>query len=126
MDVSGRLSMQLAAENRMDYQADIFDELEPKWVEVNLNAVRVERVRDFGDIWLAMELIKRLELYDFFHRVIPPGREKIPWAKLALVLLIARFCDSCSELYIAEHYYGHTALADLLGIADAKIYDNRL
>lgn len=26
----------------------------------------------------------------------------------------------------AEHYYGHTALADLRGIADDKIYDNRL
>jgi len=126
MDASGRLSMQLAAENRMDYQADVFDELQPKWVEVNLNAVRVERVRDFGDIWLALELIKRLGLYDFFHRVIPSGREQIPGAKLALVLLIARFCDPSSELYIAEHYYGHTALADLLGIADAKIYDNRL
>lgn len=126
MDASGRLSIQMAAENRMDYQADMFDELEPKWVEVNLNAVRVERVRDFGDIWLALELIKRLGLYDFFHRVMPPGREKIPGAKLALVLLIARFCNPSSELYIAEHYYGHTALADLLGIADAKIYDNRL
>ncbi len=126
MDASGRLSMQLAAENRRDYKADMFDELEPKWVEVNITAVRVERVRDFGDIWLALELIKRLGLYDFFHQVIPLGREQIPWAKLALVLLIARFCDPSSELYIAEHYYGHTALADLLGIADAQIYDNRL
>jgi len=30
MDASGRLSMQLAVENRMDYQTDIFDELQPK------------------------------------------------------------------------------------------------
>lgn len=126
MDASGRLSLQMAAENRRDYQGDMLNELEPKWVEVNVNAVRIERVRDFGDIWLALELIKRLGLYDFFHRLIPPGREKIPWAKLALVLVIARFCDPSSELYIAEHYYGHTALADLLGIADAQIYDNRL
>jgi len=126
MDASGRLSLQLAAESRRDYQADMVDELQPKWVEVTLNGVRVERVRDFGDIWLALELIKRLGLDDFFHCVIPPGREQIPWAKLALVLLIARFCDPSSELYLAEHYYGHTALADLLGIADAQIYDNRL
>jgi hypothetical protein len=126
MDAAGRLSIQLAAENRRDYQADLFDELQPKWVEINLNAVRVERVRDFGDIWLALQLIKRLGLDDSFHQVIPPGRGKIPWAKLALILLMARFCDPCSELYLAEHYYGHTALADLLGIADAEIYDNRL
>lgn len=126
LDASGRLSMQLAAENRRDYQADMLNELQPRWVEINLNGVRVERVRDFGDIWLALQLIRRLGLYDFFHRVIPPGRGKIPWAKLALILLIARFCDPCSELYLADHYYGHTALADLLGIADAQIYDNRL
>ncbi len=126
MDASGRLRIQLAAENRRDYQANLFDELEPKWVAVNLNAVRVERVRDVGDIWLARELIKRLGLYDFFHGVMPPGREQIPWAKLVLVLVMARFCDPSSELYIEEHYYGHTALADLWGIADDKIYENRL
>jgi len=60
MDSSDRLSIKLAAENRRDYQTDFFDAFHPKWVEVDINAVRVERVRDFGDIWLALELIKRL------------------------------------------------------------------
>lgn len=126
MDESDRLSIKMAAENRNDYQKDLFDNVNPKWVEINVNAVRVERVRDFGDIWLALELIKKLGLYDFFHRVMPTGREEIPWAKLACVLIIARFCNPKSELYIAEHYYGHTALADLMGVPDQKIYDNRL
>lgn len=116
----------MTAENRTDYQADFFDDLNPKWVEVDINAVRVERVRDFGDIWLALELIKRLGLYDFFHQVMPQGREKIPWAKLVCILIIARFCHPKSELYLAEHYYGHTALPDLTGVPDDKIYDNRL
>lgn len=126
MDDAGRLSIHMAAENRDDYQSDLFDDPIPHWVEVNVNAVHVERVREFGDIWLALALIKRLGLDDFFHQVMPTGREKIPGAQLALVLIIARFCQPKSELYLAEHYYGHTALADLLGIPDDNIYDNRL
>ena len=126
MDDSGRLSYQMAAEPRAHYQSDLFDEQNPHWVEVNVNGVRVEHVRDFGDVWLALNLIKRLGLDDFFQQLIPTGREKIPWAQLALVLIISRFCRPKSELYIAEHYYTHTALADLLGIPDENIYDNRL
>ncbi len=126
MDGSDRLSIHMAAENRNDYQKDLFNDLSPKWVEVNVNAVRIERVRDFGDIWLALELLKRLGLYEFFRQAMPLGREGIPWAKLACILIIARFCHPKSELYIAEHYYGHSSLADLMGVPDNKIYDNRL
>jgi len=126
MDAAGRLGVQKAAEGRSDHQADLYENLEPEWVEVNVRGVRTERTRDFGDVWLALELLKRLDLYEFFHQVMPPGREKIPWADLACVLTIARFCAPRSELYIAEHFYGHTALSDLMGIANDKVYDNRL
>lgn len=126
MDASGRLGVQKAAEGRSDHQIDLYENDEPEWVEVNVRGVRTERVRDFGDIWLALQLLKRLGLLAFFRRMIPPGREKINWADLACVLTIARFCQPSSELYIAEHFYGHTALADLMGIADDMIYENRL
>ncbi|MCH8019505.1 IS1634 family transposase, partial [candidate division KSB1 bacterium] len=126
MDATGRMGIQKAAEGRSDHQVDLFKNLEPEWVEVNVRAVRTERVRDFGDIWLALELLKRLGLYQFFRQVMPAGREKIPWADLACVLTIARFCEPKSELYIAEHFYGHTALTDLMGIPNDKVYDNRL
>jgi len=120
------MGIQKAAEGRSDHQVDLFKNLEPEWVEVNVRAVRTERVRDFGDIWLALELLKRLGLDQFFRQVMPAGREKIPWADLACVLTIARFCEPKSELYIAEHFYGHTALTDLMGIPNDKVYDNRL
>ena len=126
MDAAGRLGVQKAAEGRSDHQTDLYEELEPEWVEVNVRGVRTERVRDFGDIWLALQLLKRLGLVSFFHRVMPSGREKISWGDLACILTIARFCEPSSELYIAEHFYGHTALADLMGIPDAMVYDNRL
>lgn len=126
LDATGRVGVKNAAEGRSDHQADLYENLEPEWVEVNVRAVRTERVRDFGDIWLALELLKRLGLYEFFHQVMPAGREQIPWADLACVLTIARFCEPKSELYIAERFYGHTALADLMGIPHDKVYDNRL
>ncbi len=126
MDAVGRLGLQKAAEGRSDHQVDLYENVEPEWVEVNVRGVRTERVRDFGDIWLALQLLKRLGLVEFFHQVMPAGQEKIPWADLACVLTIARFCEPRSELYIAEHFYGHTALADLMGIPNDLIYENRL
>lgn len=126
MDAAGRIGVKNAAEGRSDHQANLFEKLQPQWVEVDVRAVRTERVREFGGIWLALELLKRLGLYQFFQEVIPVGREKIPWADLACVLTIARFCEPKSELYIAEHFYAHTALADLMGIPNDKVYDNRL
>jgi len=126
IDAVGRLGLQKAAEGRSDHQVDLYENVEPEWVEVNVRGVRTERVRDFGDIWLALQLLKRLGLVEFFHQVMPAGQEKIPWADLACVLTIARFCEPRSELYIAEHFYGHTALADLMGIPNDLIYENRL
>ena len=126
LDAAGRMGVQMAAEGRRSWQGDLFKEVEPRWVEVDIHGFRTERVRDFGDIWLALELIKRLGLDEFFHRVMPVKREEVRWADLACVLIIARLCNPSSELYIAEHYYGHTALGDLMGISAEKIYDNRL
>jgi len=126
LDAEGRLGVQMAVEGRREYQGDLFEEIEPEWVEVNIHGVRSERVREFGDIWLVLELIKRLGLDVFFRQVMPCRREEVSWADLACVLIIARFCNPSSELYIAEHYYGHTALVDLLGIAEDKIHVNRL
>jgi transposase len=126
MDVSGRLGIKMAAESRSDFQEDLFEDQEPEWIQINLKAVRTERVFDFGDIWLALELIKRLGLDEFFHHVIAKGRGAIAWADLAVVLVIARFCDPKSELYIAEHFYGFSALPFLVGIPADRIYVNRL
>ena len=126
MDASGRGGLKMAAQGCREHQQDLFDDTEPEWVEVNIRGVRTERPRDFGDIWLGLELMRRLGLLEFFRRVLPRGRENIAWADLACVLIIARLCNPSSELYIAEHFYGHTALADLMGIAAEKVYDNRL
>lgn len=127
LDEAGRLGVHQAAESRGDAsQKQLFDEPEPQWVEVDAAAVRVENCRRFGDVWLALELIRRLGLNDFLERTIPRGRENVPWSLTSLVLVIARLCEPSSELHIAEHFYRQTALPELLGIPCERIDDNRL
>ena len=45
---------------------------------------------------------------------------------MASALVIARLCDSSSELSMAENFWRKSAISDLLGIPPEKVYDNRL
>ena len=102
------------------------DKLQPEWIEIDTANVRVENQLDFGGPWLALELIRKLKLDEWLETVMPRGREDIPWSRMAIVLVISRLCKPSSELHIAEHYYGKTAMPDLLGIPSEKVYDQRL
>jgi transposase len=108
------------------YQRMLFDDVAPAWVEVDANRIRVERCVYFGGPWLGLDLLRRLGLTGLFERLIPAGREEVPWSLMTLVLVIARLCNPSSELNIAEHFYKDTALYDLLGVSQDKINDDRL
>lgn len=73
-------------------------ELEPLWREVNLRGVRVERVREFGQVYPALSLWRRLGLQNLLNELIPSGREEVPWERTACLLTLARFCAQPSEL----------------------------
>ena len=127
LDEAGRLGVREAALERSgETQQTLLEEPKPQWVEVNAAAVRVEGCRQFGGPWLALELIRRLGLDGFLRRVMPCGRETVPWSTSALLLIVARLCEPSSELHIAEHFYRKTALPELLGIPVEKVDDNRL
>jgi transposase len=98
----------------------------PAWATVNTRGMRVERLRRFGDVYLALALWRRLRLDTFFNEALEPGREEIPWGTVAALLTLARFCAPSSELQIAEFWYGKTALDDLLGVAGDKVNEQRL
>ena len=102
------------------------DKLQPEWVEVDTANVRVESQLDFGGPWLALKLIRKLKLDEFFKSIMPRGREAVPWSRMAMVLAISRLCNPSSELHIAEHYYAKSAMPELLGIPSDKVYDERL
>jgi transposase len=127
MDEQGRLGIRQAAVGfGASYQRRLFDDVAPRWVEVDTDRIRVEHCVDFGGPWLAMELLKHLGFESLLKKLFPSGREDIEWSLMAMVLVICRLCNPSSELHIAEHLYGHTVLSDLLGIAEEKINDDRL
>jgi transposase len=98
----------------------------PQWAQVDLSRVRVERVRQFGQVYLALALWRRLGLHEFLAARLPRGREAVDWATVATILCLGRFCAQASELALSERWYGQTALDDLLGVGPQAVYDNRL
>ncbi len=95
-------------------------------VEVNLKGVRLERLRDFGDVWLALGLWRLLGLDSLLSEVMTEGREEVSWPMMAAILTIARFCEPSSELHIEDTWYRRTALEDLLGVTPGKVHTDRL
>jgi len=95
-------------------------------VPVRLKGIRIERSLQFGDVYLALALWRGMGLEDLCERLLPVGKERIAWARMAAVLVAARFCEPSSELHIAEDWYRRTALCDLLQLGDEEVNKDRL
>ena len=118
---------QEAEEKKGFWQSRLFDaEDEPEWLAVDTKRVRVARVRDFGGYWLGLQMMDKLDINSFLEQTIPHGREDIEWSIMSLALVLWRLCEPSSELRIVEHLYERSPLADLLGIPEEKMNDNRL
>lgn len=93
---------------------------------VKLSSIRLERPRDFGDVWLAWGLWRMLGLDELLDELIEPGHETVSWGAMAAILCIARFCEPSSELHIADTWYRRTALEELLGVTPEQVHTYRL
>jgi transposase len=100
--------------------------LGPQPVLVDLKGIRLERPRDFGDVWLAWGLWRLLGLDVLLEQVMQRGRSEVPWDVVAAILAIARFCEPSSELHIETTWYRRTALEDLLNVPPDKVHTDRL
>jgi len=98
----------------------------PQYVEVDLKGVRVERTRDFGDVFLALTLWRMLGFDELFSKNLPAGREEVSWSLMACVLTIARFVEPDSELHVEDTWYHRTALGQMLAVAAGKVNAARL
>ena len=108
-------------------QGQLFDRTEPRGsVAVKLDAVRLERSRSFGAVWLGWLLWRALKLYELCGALLASKREMVSWAEVVAILVIGRLCEPSSELHVAERWYRTTALEDLLGVATESLYDERL
>jgi hypothetical protein len=114
---------------RLQSQRRLFEppaEPAPERVTVDVRRVRVERTRDFGEVWLALVLWQKLGLDRLLAELLPAGQEEVDWATVIALLVVARFCNPSSELHIAETWYRGTALEDLLGVPIEKVNPERL
>ncbi len=108
-------------------QPDLFtsDDVD-ETIPVRLKRIRLERGRAFGDVWLGWTLWRALRLDELLARLLPDGRETVPWATMAAILVLARLSEPSSELHIAETWYRGTALEDLLALPAPLVNDDRL
>ena len=108
-------------------QAPLFDDGSAHvTAPVRLKGLRIERSRRFGDVYLALALWRGVGLEELCERLLPMGKERIGWARMAAVLVAARLCEPSSELHIAEDWYRRTALSDLLQLGDEEVNKDRL
>src|SRR3989337_1946904 len=129
LDERGRLEARALSRQLIGFpeQAPLFDDGgEHVTVPVRLKGIRVERSRQFGDVYLALALWRGMGLSHLCEELLPAGKEQVPWEKMAAVLVSARLCEPSSELHIAEDWYRRTALADLLQLDDAQVNKDRL
>jgi transposase len=130
LDAQGRaraqaLARSIAGDCALEAQRPLFDD-QPEAVPVKLGKVRIERSRSFGAVWLGWLLWRALKLDELCERLLPRGREAVPWGEVIALLVIGRLCEPSSELHVAEQWYRSTALEDLLGVASEQVYDERL
>jgi len=95
-------------------------------VLVKLSSIRLQRPRDFGDVWLAWGLWRMLGLDELLDELIEPGQETVCWGAMAAILTMARFCEPSSELHIADTWYRRTALEELLDVTPEQVHTYRL
>ena len=129
LDEHGRLEARALARQLIGVpeQARLFDDgSRDVTVPVRLKGIRIERSRQFGDVYLALALWRGTGLARMCEQLLPAGKEQVAWEKMAAVLVAARLCEPSSELHIAEDWYRRTALADLLQLDDTQVNKDRL
>jgi len=95
-------------------------------VQVRLEALRLSRPRTWGACWLGDSLWRELQLDTFFAARLGCSREGTAWEKVLRVLTLYRLLSPGSEWRLHRHWFGTTALADLLGVDERAAQDDTL
>jgi transposase len=129
LDSEGRLRARALARHLIGSpeQGQLFDDGHADVVvPVRLKGIRIERGRQFGDVYLALALFRGTGLEELCESLVPQGKEQVGWSKMISVLVAARLCEPSSELHIAEDWYRRTALSDLLQLPAEQVNKDRL
>lgn len=85
-------------------------------VRLRMSHMRLERPRQWGGYWLALQLWCELELDEFWAEHLLPSRKGTRWSEVLLILLVYRLLSPGSEWRLHREWYGRSALSDLLGM----------
>ncbi|MHB8424818.1 MAG: IS1634 family transposase [Gammaproteobacteria bacterium] len=91
-------------------------------VRLKLAELRLERPRQWGACWLALELWQQLGLGEFWGERLTVSRKGTRWDQVLFVMVAYRLLSPGSEWRLHRHWFAQSALADLLG-ADAGLAD---
>ena len=95
-------------------------------VAVRLHEMRLSHPRSWGACWLGDMLWRQLRLDEFFASRLGCSREGTDWEKVLRVLTLYRLLSPGSEWRLHRHWFGTTALADLLGVDERIAQDDTL
>jgi len=108
------------------FEQPVVDDLGIETASVDLKNIRLQNMREFGQVYLALVLWRMLGLDQLLSNLMPRGLEGVPWSTTAAILCIARFCHPSSELYVERHFYPKSALEDLLEVSAQQVQSDRL
>src|SRR2546430_16505402 len=112
LDEQGRVEARALARRLIGApdQAQLFkDGSEQLTVPVRLKGIRIERSRQFGDVYLALALWRGTGLEELCEQVMPAG-ERIAWAEMAAGLVTGRVCEPSRGLAIPQGWDRPTGL----------------
>jgi len=95
-------------------------------VQVRLDRLRLERPRQWGACWLALELWGWLQLDEFWALRLPASREGTRWLNVFKTLVVYRLIDPGSEWRLHRQWFASSAIGDLLGEDLAMAQPNTL
>ena len=95
-------------------------------VQVRLSQLQLSCPRTWGACWLGDQLWHELQLDVFFASRLGCSRKGTNWEKVLRILTIYRLLSPGSEWRLHRHWFGTTALADLLGVDECYAQDDTL
>ena len=101
-------------------------ELDCEVVQVRLNELQLQRPRQWGACWLALELWEQLRLDDFWSSPLSRRRQGTPWLQVLKTLVCYRLIDPGSEWRLHRQWFDQSAMADLLGEDFALVQKDKL
>ena len=84
-------------------------------IHVRVSQIRLERPRQWGACWLALQLWAQLRLDDFWGPRLPPSREGTRWLDVLKTLACHRLISPGSEWRLHRQWHAASAIGDLLG-----------